>query len=375
MEAKSSGREGESLYSQEDSDHRGRELDELAQKKFTVKELVDGGVDKIPGIFTLPLEQQPNGSSSSYSMATHQPQVPVIDLRSVEGDRRREIVDEIRKASETWGMFQMINHGVPSNVINNLLESMRQFHEQPKETKVEFYTRDPCKQVQYSLSIHDAFKTALWKDSLICDFDNTSPNIVQLPLVCRKESLEYVKHMTELKEMLSELLSEALGLGSSHLKDIQCLETQKLVAHYAPACPEPELTMATAKHSDPYFFTMVLENNIDGIQVLHEDHWVDVMPAEGALVGIIGDMLQLVTNDLFKSAEHRGLAKPIGPRMSIGCFFHPSGVNKYRPYAPLKELISENKPPLYKETSLMEYLKSFWFNGTAGSKALSHFRL
>ncbi|GAB2258874.1 hypothetical protein Droror1_Dr00015034 [Drosera rotundifolia] len=71
--------------------------------------------------------------------------------------------------------------------------------------------------------------------------------------------------------------------------------------------------------------------------------------------------LQIISNDLFKSPEQRGLSRPIEPRLSIGCFFHPGDKNKERAYDPLKELISEENPKLYKDTSVVEYQKGLWF--------------
>ncbi|KAK8548618.1 hypothetical protein V6N12_061528 [Hibiscus sabdariffa] len=60
---------------------------------------------------------------------------------------------------------------------------------------------------------------------------------------------------------------------------------------------------------------------IGGLQVLYEDQWIDVPPVPGALVVNIGDMLQLITNDKFKSVEHRVLANTEGPRVSVASFF------------------------------------------------------
>ncbi|XP_039155939.1 1-aminocyclopropane-1-carboxylate oxidase homolog [Eucalyptus grandis] len=48
-----------------------------------------------------------------------------------------------------------------------------------------------------------------------------------------------------------------------------------------------------------------LADQIGGLQVLHENKWIDVPPIPGALVINIGDQLQLITNDRFKSVEHQ----------------------------------------------------------------------
>jgi isopenicillin N synthase-like dioxygenase len=104
--------------------------------------------------------------------------------------------------------------------------------------------------------------------------------------------------------ILFELLSEALGLDSSYLKDIDCAEGLFLISHYYPPCPEPELTFGTSAHSDSSFLTVLLQDKIGGLQVFHENQWVDVTPIPGALVVNLGDMMQVNLLSIYVSSSY-----------------------------------------------------------------------
>ncbi|XP_019432349.1 PREDICTED: 1-aminocyclopropane-1-carboxylate oxidase homolog 1-like [Lupinus angustifolius] len=352
--------------------HSGRvhELKAFDDTKAGVKGLVDAEVAKIPSLFHHPPDKFGKASNLEHV-------IPVIDLTDVNKDpnTRQNVVSMIREASETWGFFQVVNHGIPVSVLSDMKDGVKRFYEQDIEVKKKVYTRE-LKPFVYNSNFDLYSSPALnWRDSFACYLAPNAPKPEQLPEVCRVILLEYGEHVIKLGIALFELLSEALGLHPDHLKNKGCAEGLMTLGHYYPACPEPELTMGTTQHSDNDFLTVLLQDHIGGLQVLYQDKWIDIPPAPGALVVNIGDLLQLITNDRFKSVEHRVLANFLGPRISVACFFSTDLQSFPKLYGPIKELLSEDNPPKYRETTVAEYAKYYKAKGLDGTSALQHFRI
>ncbi|KAK3417360.1 hypothetical protein EUGRSUZ_H03105 [Eucalyptus grandis] len=369
------------VFSRDEAHEKTQKYDRMREKKAFdeskagVKGLVDAGITEVPRIFV----DHPENLQSALASSNGHFHVPIVDLADIVKDpsRRKEVVNEVRSASKTWGFFQVVNHGIPTTVLEEMLDGVRRFHEQGAEEKRRFYSRDFTTSVAYH-SNFNLYKTeaANWRDTLFCVMAPNAPEAEDLPAVCRDIMLEFSKRVMNLGITLFELLSEALGLKPNHLKDMECAKGLVLLNQYYPKCPQPELTMGTSRHTDSDFLTVLLQDHVGGLQVLYQNQWIDVSPVPGALIVNIGDLLQLISNDIFKSSEHRVVANNMGPRASVACFFYTATPPSPKLYGPIKELISEGDPPKYRETTIMEYVSHFSANAKGdGTSALQQFKL
>ncbi|KNA12365.1 hypothetical protein SOVF_126620 [Spinacia oleracea] len=336
---------------------RVKELKDFDETKMGVKGVVDSGVETVPKIFIRPSDEL----LEELKTPCVNLQVPVINFEGIgEKDRYNEVVKEVLDASEKWGFFQVVNHGIPLKVLDNMLQGNQMFHEQDADIKKKFYTRDMAKQVLYQ-SNYDLYtsKAANWRDTLVVDTSNSGPlDPTELPEICRDAMLEYVDHVLKLSDLLLELLSLGLGLKPDYLKEMECSKGWTLINHYYPACPAPELTLGSSKHADPTFLTVLLQDQIGGLQVIHKNQWVDVQPIPGALVVNIGEILQIMSNHKLKSVYHRVTSNKVGPRIS-SAFFLKGALSSPKLYGSIKELSEEN-PVMYREFTLGEFNANFF---------------
>ncbi|XVF38414.1 hypothetical protein REPUB_Repub20aG0099700 [Reevesia pubescens] len=138
--------------------------------------------------------------------------------------------------------------------------------------------------------------------------------------------------------------------------------------------------MGTTKHSDGDFLSVLLQDHIGGLQVLHENQWVDIPPTPGALVINIGDLLQASLYSLALLVILLGIP-------DIKRCFYKCGASSTGKFCRTKSIsgmlfhhissarLSEENTPNYRETTVREYVLYFNAKGLDGTSALLHYKL
>ncbi|XP_073158374.1 1-aminocyclopropane-1-carboxylate oxidase homolog isoform X2 [Henckelia pumila] len=176
----------ETKATMESLDDRWSELKAFDETKLGVKGVVDSGATKVPRIF---INQSQNADSIIEPDNAAGFGFPVIDLADGldkhDPLKRERIVEEIRDASEKWGFFQVVNHGIPTACLEEMLDGVRRFNEQDPDIKKHYYSRDFTKAVGY-YSNFDLYisPAANWKDSFHCVMAPESPPPEDLPAAC-----------------------------------------------------------------------------------------------------------------------------------------------------------------------------------------------
>lgn len=165
--------------------NREKEVKAFDESKIGVKGLVDSGVDKIPRIFI----HDPNRLNKHVCSGNSKFGVPVIDLEGIDNEdasKRSKVVEEIKEACETGGFFQIVKHGIPVNILEEVIEGVCGFHEQDPDVKKNFYSRDYMRKAYYNTNfdLHQS-PSSNWRDTLICILAPRGPTPQDLPSNCR----------------------------------------------------------------------------------------------------------------------------------------------------------------------------------------------
>ncbi|XP_058746216.1 hyoscyamine 6-dioxygenase-like [Vicia villosa] len=310
----------------------------------------------VPENYIFPPETRPGDVKIPISHS-----IPVIDLREAHDGNRANTVQKIIKAAEEFGFFQVINHGIPENEMKETMSVFKEVFQFPDEYEHNLYPDDSTKTCKKFTSsyFYETEKVHYWRECLrhsaypLEEWQHLWP---QNPASYRKCVGDFSVKIKELGSRIMNLISEGLGLECGHF-DNDLSGSMIISANHYPSCPNPSLTLGLLKHYDAYLITILLQDDISGLQVLKDGKWIGVEALPHAFVINIGYALKIISNGKLQSAEHRAVTNSSHARTSVAFFIAPSGDCFIEP---AQDLIDEHNPPIFKSYKFKEFLSRFF---------------
>ena len=289
-------------------------------------------------------------------------QVPIIDITHLLQDSSSEAassaIADIARACQTWGFFQVINHGIAADMIEKVWRQTRDMFALPDEEKQSvlrskdnpwgFYANELTKNQRDKKEVFDFTREGV--DGI---YGKSNRWLVNQDAF-KATMLEYFGACTKLSLSLLEAFCVGLKLPADYMReDFATNHTGFLRLNYYPTKDpmansgvEHQLVadLGIHHHTDAGALTVLLQDDVGGLQVYKDGYWHNVPPVPGAIVINTGDMMQVWSNNIYQAPIHRVLAMETKERYSLPFFFNPSASCKV---SPLPTVVSDQSPSLY----------------------------
>eukprot|EP00250_Pteridium_aquilinum_P016003 c22884_g1_i1 orf=349-1479(-) len=286
--------------------------------------------------------------------------LPVLDLAHVD-DHRAEVAAKLTEICEEWGFVQVINHGVPSHVIQDMASFGHAFFTLPTEDKMRgafsYLNGYGAKQINmHGVGIPWVENLTLptLPESNIAAFEAKMwPNEANAGL--RQTLQEFDAGLQKLEITLLNLLAEGLGVETTFFSQHfdKCLDlTAGMHFNYYPPCPDPSKVLGALPHTDPSCLTILYQDRISGLQVQAKDgRWHPVEHKPDGLLVFVGDILQGWSNGRFPAVVHQVVLNNKIPRLSFLHATSPAANLVIQPAAVAGD------PPRYKPFTYKGYME------------------
>ncbi|CAN4078048.1 unnamed protein product [Withania somnifera] len=213
------------------------------------------------------------------------------------------------KASENWEFFKLVDHGVPSETLENYTSRLHELFDLPVEQKLEG-GRTSSFPLGYYASNTEYEKNLPWAEILQL---LQSPEIV-VQFAKKVYGDKYPTFSTAMIEYMKEM--DKLGMT----KEATIFRISRF-----PPFPLQEKIVGIGIHSDPQTLTILYQDLVGGLQILKDEkQWIGVRPLPNSFVINIGDTLEAWTNGRLKSVVHRVVVNKEKQGLSMAYFMNPT---------------------------------------------------
>ncbi|XP_010493145.1 PREDICTED: codeine O-demethylase-like [Camelina sativa] len=279
--------------------------------------------------------------------------IPAIDLSlllSASEDGRAEL-SKLHSALSTWGVVQVMNHGITEAFLDNIYKLTKEFFALPTEEKQKC-ARDTGSMQGYGNDM------ILWDDQVFDWIDRlyltTYPEDQrklkfwpELPIGFRETLDEYTMKQRVVVEKFFKAMARSLELEENSFLDMYGESaTMDTRFNMYPPCPRPDKVIGVKPHADGSAFTLLLpDKDVEGLQFLKDGKWYKAPIVNDTILINIGDQMEIMSNGIYKSPVHRVVTNSEKERISVATFCVPGEEKEIQP---VEGLVSEARPRLYK---------------------------
>ncbi|KAI3743591.1 hypothetical protein L1987_61301 [Smallanthus sonchifolius] len=275
--------------------------------------------------------------------------IPVIDLTN---SKSRNLIGQ---ACETWGMFQVINHGVPSDLVKKVESESRRLFALPAHEKRRVLRSTGGATGYGSARISPFYDKGMWHEGFTIMGSCVDDAKVLWPHDFQRfcDTMDaYQNQMRLLTHKLLLMILETLDVTKVEIVwAISTHDSQSaLQLNSYPSCPNPSRALGLAPHTDSLLLTLLNQGGINGLEFFVEGlGWSQVQAVEGALVVNVGDLLHIFSNAKFPIVSHRAVVNQSKHRISVAYFHGPPVESRVAPSAKFQK-------PCFKSLLVKEYL-------------------
>ncbi|XP_026450872.1 codeine O-demethylase-like [Papaver somniferum] len=100
--------------------------------------------------------------------------------------------------------------------------------------------------------------------------------------------------------------------------------------------------------------------------------WIPIKPLPNAFVVNIGNILEIMTNGIYRSVEHRAIIHSTKERLLVAAFHNPKvGVE----IGPIPRMITPESPALFKTIGYEDYCKKYFSRKPDGKSSLDFMKI
>ncbi|RHN42317.1 putative thebaine 6-O-demethylase [Medicago truncatula] len=341
----------------------------------SVQELAKEQLTKVPERYVLP-----DHETVVLSNTTSSPQVPVIDLAellSQDINLKRHELEKLHYACKEWGFFQLVNHGISTSLVEDMKKGAKTLFELSMEEKKNLWQIEGEMEGFGQSFVLSEEQKLEWADTF---FLSTLPPHLRKPYLFNqipqsfRENLEvYSVELEKLAIKVIELMANALAINPKEMTELFNIGTQMVRVNYYPPCPQPERVIGLKSHSDAGGLTILLQtSDIDGLQIRKDGQWIPVKPLPNAFIVNIGDMLEIITNGIYPSIEHRATVNSEKERISVAAFYGP---NMQAMLAPAPSLVTQERPAQFRRISVVDHFNGYFSQELRGKSYLNEMKI